>query len=67
MFLFRRRLVRLHLVDPFPSVEGILISALDGHYRLVKPALIEATDRTRELEGELFVPKERVVYVQRLG
>ena len=67
MHLFRRRLVRLHLVDPLPSIEGILVSAMDGHYRLVKPSILEATDRTRELEGELFVPKERVIFVQRLG
>ena len=67
MFLLRRRLVRLHLVDPFPSIEGILISAMDGHYRLIKPELLEGTDRTQRLEGEVFVPKERVVFVQRLG
>lgn len=67
MLLLRRRLVRLHLVDPFPSIEGILVSAFDGHYRLLKASVIEAPERTRELEGEAWVPKDRVVFVQRLG
>lgn len=60
-------MVRLHLVDPFPSVDGILVGRYDGHYRLLKPELLEATDRTRELDGELWVPRERVVYVQVTG
>jgi len=67
MLLLRRRLVRLHLVDPFPSIEGILISAFDGHYRLKKVELIEGTERTQNLEGEAWVPKARVIFVQRLG
>lgn len=67
MLLLRRRLVRLHLAAPFPSIEGILVSTLGGHYRLLKPEVLEAADRTRELEGEVWVPKERVVFVQRLG
>lgn len=66
MFLLRRRLVRLHLVDPFPSIEGILISALDGHYRLKKVDLLEGPERTQRLEGEAWVPKARVIFVQRL-
>lgn len=67
MFLLRRRLVRLHLVDPHPSIEGILVSARDGHYRLLRPAVLESTERTQELEGEAWVPKDRVIFVQRLG
>lgn len=67
MFLLRRRKVRLHLVDPFPSLEGILVSAWDGHYRLLKPELLEGENRTQQLTGEAWVPKERVIFVQRLG
>lgn len=67
MFLMTRRRVRLHLVDPFPSLEGILVSARDGHYRLLKPELLEAEGRTQQLTGEAWVPKERVIFVQRLG
>jgi hypothetical protein len=65
MFLLTRRKVRLHLVDPFPSVEGILISARDGHYRLLKPELFEGEGRTQQLSGELFVPRDRVIFLQR--
>lgn len=67
MFLLRRRLVRLHLIEPFPSIEGILVGARDGHYRLLKPALLESKDRSQELEGEAWVPKKNVIFVQRLG
>jgi hypothetical protein len=64
MLYLRRRLVRLHQLDPAPSVEGILIGRYDGHYRLLKPAVIEAVGQTRELGGEAWVPCERVVFVQ---
>jgi hypothetical protein len=66
MFLLTRRKVRLHLVDPFPSIEGILVSARDGHYRLLKPEVLQAQGQTQELSGEAWVPKERVIFVQRL-
>jgi len=66
MFLLARRKVRLHLVDPFPSIEGILVSSWNGHYRLLKPELIEAENRTQVLVGEAWVPRERVIFVQRL-
>lgn len=69
--LFRRRLVRLHLIDPFPSIEGIWTNhgsvSADGHYRLLKPAVIAATDQTRPIDGEVWVPRERVIFVQRLA
>lgn len=65
--LLRRRMVRLHLVDPFPSLEGILAASYDGHYRLLKPSVLEGEGRTRELTGEAFVPRERVIFVQRLA
>ncbi len=66
MLLLRRRLVRLHLVEPLPSIEGILAPSFDGHYRLLKPEVLESTERTQQLTGEVFVPRERVVFVQRL-
>jgi hypothetical protein len=67
MLLLTRRKVRLHLVDPFPSIEGILVSARDGHYRLLKPEVLQAQGQTQELSGEAWVPKERVIFVQRLA
>ena len=60
----RRRLVRLHLPDPAPSVEGILAGRSAGHYRLLKPVLLEAPDRTRSLDGEVWVRHERVLFLQ---
>lgn len=63
----RRKLVRLHLQDPHPTVEGVFTGMVAGHYRLLKPELLEATDRTQQLGGELWVPKERVVFVQVVG
>lgn len=63
----RRRLVRLHLEDPAPSIEGVLVGVVAGHYRLLKPELLEATDRTSQLDGELWVLKSRVVFVQVIG
>lgn len=60
-------MVRLHLEDPHPSVEGVLYGMEAGHYKLKKPEMLEATNRTQQLDGELWVPKERVVYVQVVG
>ena len=66
MLFLRRRLVRLHLVDPFPSVQGILSSSFDGHYRLLKPELLRGESQTEQLSGDLYVPRERVIFLQRL-
>lgn len=65
--IFRRAFVRLHLTEQHPSVEGVLAGKNNGHYRLLKPVVIESEERSRSLDGELWVPRERVVYVQRLG
>lgn len=62
----RRHLVRLHLEEPHPTVEGILAGRAGGHYRLLKPRLLEAEDRSHSLDGEVWVPAGRVVLVQKL-
>lgn len=67
MWFGPRRLVRLHLEEPHPSVEGVYVGQSAGHYRLLKPSLLEAEDRTHALDGEVWVPRERVVLLQRLG
>jgi hypothetical protein len=55
------------MVDPNPTIEGLLIGrTFDGHYRLLKPKVLEAPGATRDLAGELFVPCDKVVFVQRL-
>lgn len=60
-------MVRLHLTDNAPSVEGILERRVDGHYLIRAPKLLEGIDRTVSIEGDLLVPRERVLYVQRIG
>lgn len=62
----RRRLVRLHMVGDAPTVEGIYAGRWDGHYRLLKATLLAAEDASYDLEGEAFVPRDKVLLVQRL-
>lgn len=64
MRLWRRKLVRLHLEDPAPSIGGILLGTMGGHYRLLKPELLEGENRTHQLDGEVWVDKARVVFLQ---
>lgn len=67
MVLRRRKLLRLHLLDRNESIEGILVGFEAGHYRLAKSSVIAAEGQTRALTGETWVPRERVLYAQRLG
>jgi hypothetical protein len=64
MMLVRRRRVRLHQLDPAPTIEGLLVGSLDSHYRLLKPVLWETSDRSHSLQGEVWVPRERVIFVE---
>lgn len=59
-----KRLVRLHLADNQPSVEGILAGRWGGHYVVLAPKILDAAQRTFSLDGHLEVPAERVLYVQ---
>lgn len=71
MILFRRRNVRLHQLDPAPSVEGVLVGKPwrnGGHYVLRKPEVLAEADRSVVLAGpEAWVPRERVVLVEVLA
>ncbi len=68
MKFHRHRLVRLHqLGHDAPSYEGVLVGRPNGFYRLVNASLIEAPGRTTALEGETWVPRERVVLMQVLN
>jgi len=68
MALFlRKRRVLLHLKDENRSLEGIWVGMAAGHYRLQAPKQLETADRTLAVEGEAWVPRERVLYVQVLG
>ena len=67
MMLLRKRLVRLHLVDQNRSFEGVLVGMDANHYRLANPKQLESAERSFELQGEAWVPRDRVLYVQVLG
>ena len=63
----KRRLLRLHLEGNKPSLEGIFLGFEAGHYRLANARLLETGDRSIDLEGEAWVPRERVLHAQVLG
>ena len=57
-----KRLVRLHLENNLPSVEGILAGRWGGHYVVLTPQVL--SDGSNKLSGHVEVPAERVVLVQ---
>lgn len=63
----KHRLVRLHQAGDAPSYEGILVGRPNGFYRLVNGKVLEASDRSVSLDGETWVPRERVVLMQVIG
>jgi hypothetical protein len=63
----RRRLLRLHLEGNRPSVEGVFLGFEAGHYRLANAKLLKTAEQTIELDGETWVPRERVLHGQVLG
>ena len=64
MLLRHKRLVRLHFPDHAPSLEGVLVGKVNGHYRLRNAKLYETADRVQELDGETWVSRDRVLLVQ---
>lgn len=62
---FKRRQVRLHLNDK--SLEGILIERPNGFYRLVNASVIAEADQTYPVEGEVWIPHEKVIFLQVLA
>lgn len=73
MFLRRRarrvERVRVHLKGADPSIEGYLWREypINGSYRLFRAALIEGEDRSFPLDGEVDVPADNVLFMQRMG
>lgn len=63
MLVLRRRRVRVHQSNG-PTIEGILVGSLDNHYRLLKPRLLESPTRTHDLDGEAWIPREKVILVE---
>lgn len=47
-----------------PSVEGILVGTVAGHYRLLRPSILQSVGQTQDVEGELWVPCGRVLLVE---
>lgn len=66
MRLVKRR-VRLHLKDNAPSLDGILVGTVDGHYVLKVAKVVKNADETISLGGDVEVPRSNVLFLQRLG
>jgi hypothetical protein len=64
MLVLRRRRVRLHQQGEGPTIEGLLVGSLDNHYRLLRPVVWETADRSHSLSDEVWVPRERVLFVE---
>lgn len=64
-----RALVRVHMKPAAGSgtVEGFLMGRWGGHYILTRARLVEAPDRSIGMDGDLEVPSENVLFIQRLG
>lgn len=68
MWVFRRKLVRIHQEDPVPPVEGVLVGKpwrCGGHYVVRKPAVVASVDQTVSSEAyEAWVPREKVIMIE---
>jgi hypothetical protein len=71
MRLLRGRKVRLHQLDPGPSIEGVLVGKPwrnAGHYVLRQPGMLESANRTVMFDGpEAWVPREKVLFIEVLA
>lgn len=55
------------MLDGAPSVTGVWTARAAHHYVLAAPVLHQDEGETYNLEGELWIPRERVLYVQVVG
>lgn len=60
----KRHRVRLHMVDDGPTIEGVLWSKPRRSFHLKQASVYESADRSFTIEGDVFVPYERVAWVQ---
>ena len=68
--LKRGRRVRLHFKPQTgmdASLEGVLRRGWDGTYALMLPTLIEGESATVQLTNRVEVPRENVLFWERLG
>jgi hypothetical protein len=66
MWQRRRRLVVVHQHQG-PTIEGVLVHRSMDCYRVAKASLLEAEGQTVPLDGEIEVPRERVLFLQLVG
>lgn len=66
MRLFAKtRSVRLHFADDSPSIDGVYVGTKSGHYVIAKAELVrEHAAEPVAMEGEAWVPKGRVLFMQ---
>lgn len=69
--MIRKRLVRVHLKDDLPSIEGLVRTFVTdmngGHYVVELARVLERADATVTLEGSrVRIPRERVAFIQEL-
>jgi hypothetical protein len=63
----KRRMVRLHMKGSEPSVEGFFVGFWANHYVVELAKVLVGEDNTESLDGpDLVVPRENVVFMQRL-
>lgn len=59
----RRRKVAVHTINN-QTIEGFWCGQFRGHYVIEAPKIVEAEDRTHELQGRLEIPAKNVAFVQ---
>lgn len=64
MFQRKRHMVRVHLTQGEPSVEGVWMGRIGKHYRVEAARVIESEDRSFEITGAALIPVERVAFIQ---
>jgi hypothetical protein len=64
-FKRKRRMARFHLTDDQPSIEGVYMGKVGlGHYRLEVASVINNESASYEVEGQILIPADRVVFIQ---
>ena len=60
----KKHMVRVHLTQNEPTLEGVYMGRVGKHYRLEAARVIEAEDRSYDITGSALIPVERVAFVQ---
>jgi hypothetical protein len=68
MRLLRRRLVRIHQLDPGPTIEGLLVGSpwrQTGLFKVQMAKILAGPDQSVVLDSkEEWIPREKVVWVE---